>query len=51
MGESFDRDVGGDHLPEALESGNSAEYRTHFRINFVCVAVRNGLPWLFQKRI
>lgn len=50
LGESFERDVGGDHLPEAMEVGNSAAYRAYFAQRYELAASPGGRPWLFGRK-
>ncbi len=50
MGNSFEREAGGDHLQESLAIGKSLEYRHYFNETFELVSERDGHPWLFRKK-
>ena len=48
MGGDFDRKLGGDHLKEALDIGNSEEYQSFHRNNYVQLNHSRRTNYLFQ---
>ena len=49
MGLSFEREIGGDHLPEAVAIGQSKEYESYFHQHYKLLATREEHPWLFIR--
>jgi 2-polyprenyl-3-methyl-5-hydroxy-6-metoxy-1,4-benzoquinol methylase len=49
MGLSFEREIGGDHLPVAAEIGNSEAYKRYFQQHYQLLATRAEHPWLFVR--
>jgi SAM-dependent methyltransferase len=50
LGESFEREVCGDHLREAVAKGQSREYQELFRQCLEPAPIADAFPWLFRRR-
>ncbi|MBT3217923.1 MAG: class I SAM-dependent methyltransferase [Proteobacteria bacterium] len=49
MAGKFERELGGDHLEQAIEIGNSDLYRQYYDAHFTHVVLKEGLDCLFRK--
>jgi 2-polyprenyl-3-methyl-5-hydroxy-6-metoxy-1,4-benzoquinol methylase len=49
MGNSFGRDIGGDHLESAMSIGKSEEYRRYYQAHYVPLCPSEGMHYLFRK--
>ncbi len=50
MGGRFERDLTGDHLPEALAIGNSPDYKAYYRSQYEQLSPIPGRECLFRRR-
>jgi SAM-dependent methyltransferase len=48
-GNALDRQVEGDHLPEAVEIGNTPKYREYFDKHYRLFSSKPNMPFLFEK--
>ena len=49
MGGEFEREVGGDHLAEAIKIGNSKEFKDYYKKHFKHIKLKYNLNYLFKK--